>query len=395
MSLIIVFLVGGPSQLDTFDMKPDAPGEIRGEFKSIPTNVPGARICEHLPRVARQMDKFSVLRAFTHRSSDHGAADHYMMTGFHPLAGFNPNVKPNNHYPAHGSLISHKLGTRGSVPPYVCLPAMHPSDGSAYLGAGAVPFTIEADPNAPNFTVPDLAPPMTVDAARVDARHELLAHVDRYRGAAEVAANAGARGVSTFAQRAVELMTSPAAKRAFDIAAEPEKLRAEYGHTTLGQSCLMARRLVESGVRCVTVNHSNWDTHNNNFSVMKNELLPHLDAAMSTLFRDLADRGMLQKTMVVVTGEFGRTPRINKDAGRDHWGKNFSVVVGGGGVVGGRMLGRSNKWAEEPADGATTPEDLAATMYSVMGINPNEEILTAEGRPMPITNKGRVIRELF
>ncbi len=395
MSLIIVFLLGGPSSIDTFDMKPEAPADIRGEFKSISTNIPGTRICEHLPRVARQMDKFSVLRAFTHRSSDHGAADHYMLTGYHPLAGFNPNIKPNNHFPAHGSLISYKLGARGSVPPYVCLPNMHPSGSSAYLGANAVPFTIEADPNAPNFSVPDLAPPLTVDARRVEARHELLARVDRYRQAAEVAANAGARSVSTFGQKAVELMTSPSAKRAFDIAAEPEKLRDEYGHSTLGQSCLMARRLVEAGVRCVTINHSNWDTHNNNFSVLKNELLPQLDSALSSLFRDLSDRGMLKKTMVVVTGEFGRTPRINKDAGRDHWGKNFNVLVGGGGVVGGRMIGRSNKWAEEPDEGPTTPEDLSATMYSQMGINIHDEITTSEGRPMPITNKGRIIRELF
>jgi hypothetical protein len=359
------------------------------------TKVPGIQICDLLPRVAGQMDKFSLLRGFTHKNSGHGGADHYMLTGYDTKAGFNDAVRPNNQFPSHGSMIAHKLGPRGSAPPYVCLPSMHPSAGSAYLGATAVPFTIEADPNSPSFAVPDMAPPMAIDAHRVENRNELLAHVDRYRQTAETSANASAREVSMFGQRAVDLMTSPSARRALDIGTESSALRDEYGRTTLGQSCLMARRLVESGVRCVTVNHANWDTHFNNFSVMKNELLPQLDAAMSTLFRDLSDRGMLQKTMVVVTGEFGRTPRINKDAGRDHWSKCFTVCVGGGGIAGGRAIGKSNKWAEEPDEGPTGPEDLAATMYHQLGINPAEEIMTPEGRPVPITNHGRIIRELL
>jgi hypothetical protein len=391
----MVFLMGGPSQLDTFDPKPNAPVDIRGEFAPIATRTDGLQCSELLPRVAKQSDKFSVLRAFSHRNASHGDADHYMLTGYNPVAGFQPTVKPNNQFPSHGSVVARKLGPRGSVPPYVCLPTMNPSGGSAFLGAGAVPFTIEADPNSPSFAVPDLAPPLTVDAARLEARQELLAHVDRYRAAAEIAANARAKGVSTFGHRAVELMTSPAAKRAFDIAAEPDALRAEYGRHTLGQSCLMARRLVEAGVRYVTINHSNWDTHNNNFVVLRNQLLPQLDAAMSTLFRDLSDRGMLDRTMVIITGEFGRTPRINKDAGRDHWSKCFSVAVGGGGVKGGRAVGRSNKWAEEPDDGAAGPEDLAATLFHLMGLDPAEEMITPEGRPVTLTNKGRVIRELL
>jgi len=191
------------------------------------------------------------------------------------------------------------------------------------------------------------------------------------------------------------LMTSPSAKKAFDISTESTTVRDDYGRTTLGQSCLMARRLVEAGVRCVTVNHANWDTHNNNFNVLRNDLLPQFDAAMSSLFRDLSERGMLEKTMVIITGEFGRTPRINKDAGRDHWSKCFTVALGGGGLAGGRVIGRSNKWAEEPDEGPTGPEDLAATLYSRFGINPAEEIMTPEGRPIPITNKGRIIRELL
>ncbi|HWE03548.1 MAG TPA: DUF1501 domain-containing protein [Tepidisphaeraceae bacterium] len=395
VSVIIVFLMGGPSAIDTFDMKPQAPLDIRGEFRPMATKAPGIQICDLLPRVAGQMDKFSLLRGFTHGNSGHGGADHYMLTGYDTRAGFNPKLTPNNQFPSYGSMIAHKLGPRGSAPPYVCLPMMHNSAGSAYLGASAVPFTIDADPNAPNFAVPDLAPPMALDSHRVENRHELLAHVDRYRRTAEIASNASAREVSTFGQRAVELMTSPSARRAFDIGSESASLRDEYGRTTLGQSCLMARRLVESGVRCVTIDHANWDTHYNNFSVLKTELLPQLDAAMSTLFRDLCDRGMLQKTMVIVTGEFGRTPRINKDAGRDHWSKCFTVCVGGGGIAGGRVVGKSNKWGEEPDEGATGPEDLAATLYHQLGINPAEEIMTPEGRPVAITNRGRIIRELL
>jgi len=394
VSLIFIYLKGGLSTIDTFDLKPDAPSDIRGEFKSIATNVPGIRIGELLTKTAQQMDKFSLIRSFGHRNADHGPADHYMLTGYHPIAGFNPNLKPNNQFPSIGSVIAHKLGPRGSVPPYVCLPIMHASAGSAYLGAAAVPFVIEADPSTPGFAVPDLAPPMSVDASRLGARRELLNQVDRYQRQAEVAANSGARSVSVFGQKAFDLMTSPAAKKAFDISAEPEKLRDQYGRNTLGQSCLMARRLVEAGVRCVMIDHSNWDTHFDNFTVLKNQLLPKFDAAVSTLFRDLADRGMLGKTLVILSGEFGRTPRINKDAGRDHWSKCFTVALGGGGIQGGRVVGTSDAWAQEPAENPYGPEDLAATIYQLLGINPKDEIHTPEGRPIGIANGGRLIAEL-
>ena len=395
VSVIYVFLKGGLSTIDTFDLKPDAPSEIRGEFSTIPSNVPGIRVGELIPRVARQMDKFSIIRSFTHRSSDHGPADHYMLTGYFPGPGFNGGLKPNNHFPSFGSVIAHKLGARGAVPPYVCLPTMHPSGGSSFLGAAAVPFTIEADPNAPGFSVPDLAPPLSIETKRLEGRRELLSQVDRYQKAAETQANAGARNVSVFNQRAFDLMTSADAKRAFDLAAEPEKLRDEYGRNTLGQSCLMARRLVEAGVRCVTIEHSNWDTHDGNFATLKRELLPKFDAGISTLFRDLADRGLLQKTLVIVSGEFGRTPRINKNAGRDHWGKCFTVALGGGGIQGGRAIGTSNKWAEEPASDPYGPEDLATTMYHLLGLNPHDEMITPEGRPVMLANNGKLISELL
>ncbi|HYT91970.1 MAG TPA: DUF1501 domain-containing protein [Gemmataceae bacterium] len=395
LSLIFLFLHGGLSTIDTFDLKPDAPAEFRGEFRPIATNVPGIQVGEQLPRLARQLDKFSLIRSFRHHNSDHGPADHYMLTGYFPQAGFNPGLKPNNQRPAHGSIIARKLGPRGGVPPYVCLPKMHPSAGPAYLGSGSAPFVIDADPNAPNFVVPDIVPPPTLAADRLEGRRQLLAQLDRYRQSAEVQANRHAQAVSQYQRDAFTLMTSPAARRAFDIAAEPERLRDEYGRSSLGQSCLMARRLVEAGVRCVTVDHSNWDTHDNNFATLRRDLLPALDSALSTLFRDLSDRGMLGRTLVVVTGEFGRTPRINRNAGRDHWGPVFTVALGGGGLRGGRVVGRSDARAERPAADPYGPEDLSATMYHLMGIDPTEEFYTPEGRPVRIVNNGRVVRELL
>ena len=395
VSVIYIFLKGGLSTIDTFDMKPDAPADIRGDFKPAKTNVPGLQICELLPRVAQQMDKISLVRSFGHKNSSHGPADHYMLTGYHPTAGFNANLKPNNQRPSLGSIIARKLGPRGSVPAYVCLPNLHPSAGAAYLGAAAAPFVIDADPSAVGFAVPDLAPPLTLDASRLERRRRLLARVDRFGRAAEAEANTTARTVNVFRQKAFDLATSPRAKKAFDIHAESDQLRDEYGRHTLGQSCLMARRLVEAGVRCVTVNHSNWDTHDNNFVVLKKELLPMFDSGISTLFRDLADRGMLKTTLIVITGEFGRTPRVNNRAGRDHWGPGFTVILGGGGLAGGRVVGSSDKWAQKPADNPYGPEDLAATVFHQLGINPKLIFHTPEGRPVPAVNDGRVIRELI
>ena len=395
VSLIYVFLHGGLSTIDTWDMKPDAPAEFRGEFKPIATNVNGVQIGEHLPRLAQQMDKFSLIRSFRHHNSDHGPADHYILTGYFPQAGFNPSLKPNNQRPAHGAIIAKKLGPRGSVPPYVCLPKLHPSGGSAYLGAGAAPFVVDADPNAPDFAVPDIVPPPALDGKRLDDRKNLLAQLDRFQQSAEARANKDAQTVGVFQRKAFELMTSADAKKAFDIHAENDKLRDEYGHNSLGQSCLMARRLVQAGVRCVTIDHSNYDTHDGNFETLKKTLLPGLDAGLSTLLRDLSDRGLLDSTLLIVTGEFGRTPRINKNAGRDHWGPAFTVGVAGGGVKGGLVVGKSDARAERPASDPYGPEDLSATLFHLLGIDPKDEFITPEGRPVAIVNNGRVIQELL
>jgi hypothetical protein len=395
VSFIFVFLRGGLSTIDTFDMKPDAPDTIRGEFKPVRTKVPGIHICDQLPRIGGVMDQFSLIRSFTHQNAGHGHADHYMMTGYHPTAAFNGSLTPNNEHPCMGSVIASKLGARGSIPPYVCLPTLHPSGSSAYLGPDAAPFTIEADPNSPGFQVPDLMPPLSIDAQRLEDRRGLLSKVDRFQRSIEQKANAAARDLGVFSQRAVSLMTSKEAKQAFNLQAEDEKLRDAYGRNTLGQSCLMARRLVESGVRCVTIEHQNWDTHYGQFPTLKDDLLPKLDNAISTLFTDLRQRGMLQKTLVVITGEFGRTPKISKEGGRDHWSRCFTVALGGGGIQGGRVVGQSDKIASDPADSPYGPEDLCATVYSLLGISPHDEMHTPEGRPVMLTNNGRVIKELI
>ncbi len=395
VSLIYVFLHGGLSTIDTFDLKPDAPSEFRGEFTGIGTNVPGVTVCEHLPTVAKVMDKFSQVRSFRHHNSDHGAADHYMLTGYFPQAGFNPTLIPNNQRPSFGSIIAKKLGPRGAVPPYVCLPKVHASFGSAYLGAGAAPFGIDADPNAPDFSVPNIVPPLSVAGARLDDRHALLGELDQFQKSGEAAANRAAGTIGVYQRKAFDLMTSADTKRAFDIHAETPKTRDTYGRHSLGQSCLMARRLVEAGVRCVTIDHSNWDTHDNNFGVLKKTLLPQFDTAIAALFSDLAARGMLDSTLVLVTGEFGRTPRVNKNAGRDHWGPSFTVLLGGGGVQGGRVIGKSDARAEKPGSDPFGPEDLSATLCQLLGINPKEEFRTPDGRPVAIVNGGKVMNELM
>ena len=395
VSVIILFLKGGLSTIDTLDLKPNAPSEIRGEFDPIETTVPGMQVCEHLPQLAQQAHRFSLLRSFTHSDSNHGPADHWMLTGYAPRAGFNPSLKPNNQFPSLGSIVAKTLGPRGSIPPYVCLPRMHPSCGSAYLGPAAAPFVVEADPNSPDFSVPDLLPPFSVDASRLDARRDLLQTVDRFARSREVAANAAASTTAAFREKAFSLMVSSQTKQAFDIGTESATLRDAYGRSSLGQSCLMARRLVEAGVRCVTIEHTNWDTHFDNFNVLKKDLLPHLDSGLATLLSDLHQRGLHEKTLVVVMWEFGRTPRVNKDAGRDHWGPSNCLLLSGGGIRPGIVVGETNRHGEKPTSDPTGPADLSATICHCLGINPDQEFHTPEGRPVKITNSGSVIRGLL
>jgi len=394
-SLIIVFLRGGPSTIDMFDMKPDAPSEIRGEFSPISTNVPGIQITEHLPLTAQQMDKFSIVRSMSHSDSNHSSGDHYILTGYKTDPTFQSKQSPNNQKPSLGSIISHEKGPTGSVPPYICLPSMHKSGGSAYLGPTYAPFVIAADPNAPSFSVPDLIPPRGITSDRFSNREQLRDSISRFKDTKVAKTNRKANNVSIFRESAKSLMLSKEAKKAFDINIESAKMRDEYGRTTLGQSCLMARRLVEGGVRCVTIQHSDWDTHEENFLLLKNQLLPELDAAMSTLFKDLSDRGMLETTTVLVAGEFGRTPKISGSAGRGHFPAAFSIAIGGGGLNSGMCVGETDRNAMSCVDGCYTPEDLSETILKSLDIDTHTLFYSADGRPFHMVNDGKLIKELF
>jgi uncharacterized protein (DUF1501 family) len=387
---IMIWLQGGPSTMDMWDLKPNAPAEFRGPFKEIRSNVSGIRISEHLPQCARQMDKMALVRSFTHTDAGHGPADHWMMTGHKPGPGFVSNDgQLNNQRPAHGAVIAKELGPVGALPAYVTVPSLPKSGGAAYLGPTAAPFVIASDPSSPDFSVRDLRLAGGVDSHRLEDRRSLVRSLDRYQKAAEE--DGKLRATNTFYEKAFDLVTSQKAKEAFDIAREGSTLRDEYGRDSLGQSCLMARRLVEAGVRFVTVEHGNWDTHAKNFESLQSNLLPSFDRAFATLLRDLSDRGLLESTLVLALGEFARTPRINKDAGRDHWPNAMTIPMAGGGVKGGRVFGSSDARAELPASDPVGPEDLAATIYHLMGVDATRTHEDPLGRPLPILDKGKPI----
>ena len=380
ISVIYLFLLGGLSTIDTFDLKPDAPSEIRGEFTGIPTNVPGIEYCEHLPRTAKHAEKIALLRSFIHKNNGHGSADKFMLGG-------------SLDRPPFGAVLSGELGDQGGVPPYVTYPRMHPDAGPLFLSPRTAPFLIDSDPSDPAFSVPDLAPPIDIDVSRLKNRWRLLRQVDQLHKQVDVRSQAGTFG--RFRDRAYSLMTSPKTKAAFDLQAESDEMRAAYGSHTLGQCCLLARRLVQAGVRYTQITHNNWDTHEANFRDLKSSLLPQLDQGLAALLADLKDHGMLEKTLVVVSGEFGRTPKVNENAGRDHWGNVFTVAMAGGGVKGGTVVGTSDKWAAMPDKDPIWPVDFGNTMYHLLGINPQKLLYTVDNRPVQLLDKGRLIREIL
>lgn len=386
ISCILVWQSGGCGHQDTFDMKPDAPLEYRGEFKPISTNVPGIQICEHLPFTARQMDKFTILRSMHSKEVNHERAINYLLTGYLPLSTLE--------FPSIGSVVAKARGSKNGMPPYVAVPATFPSYGGGYLGGEYNPF-IAGDANTPGYKVRDLTLPVDVDWSRVNNRRWLVEQMDaRYRA---IDTNTDFDAIDGFQQRAYDLMRSPAARKAFDVESEPAALRERYGRSPVGQGCLLARRLVEGGVRFVTVSKAwlNWDTHADNFNGMKKVLLPEFDRAFATLLEDLHERGMLDTTLVVAMGEFGRTPKVNGDAGRDHHSKAWSICLAGAGIPGGRVLGATDATATEVTDLPVEPEDLLYTVYSTLGIDPTHEYQTPIGRPSKVVNGGRFVKELF
>jgi hypothetical protein len=386
-AVIQVFLGGGPTHIDTYDPKPDAPKEFRGEFQAIPTNVPGVLLCELFPRQAQIMDRLAVIRSLWHDMADHNSGSHWIMTGF-PAAQQLPMA---NDRPSVGSIVSKLRGVnRPGVPPYVGIPNAPLFGQAAYLGPGHNPFDLGGDPNG-EFQVRNLNPAGGLTLDRLEDRRDLLTRLDRINR--ERDASGIIKGLDHFTTQAYEMVTGPAARKAFDLSQEDPRLRDRYGRTTVGQGCLLARRLVEAGVTFVTVTAGNWDHHANVFQECR-RMLPLLDAAIASLVEDLYDRGLADKVLVLVWGEFGRTPRVNGNAGRDHWPGAMSALVAGGGLTMGQVIGATNRKGEVPTERALRPEDLLQTVYQVLGINTRHDFPNDAGRPMPVLNQGHPIAEL-
>ena len=384
-SVIHIFLPGGMAAQESWDPKPYAPLEYRGSMTSIPTKIDGVQFNALLKDTAQVADKLAIVHSMTHGEAAHERGTHNMFTGYRP--------SPAIQYPSFGSIVSHELGVRKNLPPYVCIPNLpNPYAGPGYLSSAYGPFSLGGDPADGNFHVRDLTLPAGVTDEHFARRKQLLALVDNHFRALEK--SDALDSMDTFYQRAYALISSPQARAAFALDQEPAKLRDEYGHTAAGQRMLLARRLVEAGVRFVSLTDGGWDHHVNIAGGIQQNL-PPFDQAFAALIRDLDRRGLLDSTLVMVTSEFGRTPKINKDAGRDHWPRVFSIVLAGGGFKRGLAYGASDATASEPEDNPLSVEDFAATIYNQLGIPPEKKLMAAGNRPIDIVRGGKVIRELL
>jgi hypothetical protein len=384
-SAIFVFLGGGPSHLDTFDLKPEAPAEIRGEFRPINTNVNGIQICEHLPHLARCADKYTIVRGVSHTLAGHELGTDYLNTGNRPV--------PSLLYPGYGAVVSRELTGAADLPHFVAIPNTPQKAG--YLGVRYAPLQTNSTPvPGQPFGVRgiSLADGLTVE--QFERRQRLLTSLDTTFRGLEANSNL-VDGLDRFAQQAYTMITSARARRAFDVSQERPEVARPFGEHRFGQSCLLAARLIEAEVRFVTGTFNGWDTHANNFRQMRDTLLPQLDQGLAALFTTLAAKGLLDTTAVFVAGEFGRTPRINARAGRDHWPRSFCVLLGGGGMRGGQVLGGSDNNAMGPAREPITPDQVAASFFHSLGIDFRKEYQTNTGRPVMIVREGAVLPGLF
>ncbi|MCR9293742.1 MAG: DUF1501 domain-containing protein [bacterium] len=383
-SVIHVFLPGGLAHQESFDPKPFSPLEYRGEMGSIKTNT-GEVISQTLPQLAKCADKYTIIRSMTHGEAAHERGTHNMFTGYKP--------SPALVFPSFGSVISHEYGPRKDLPPYICIPNK-PNEfaGSGYLSSSYAPFALGSDPANKGFKVQDLNLPGGVDVERFDRRRRALEAVNGYFATRQSADAVGA--MDSFYERAYSLISSPNAREAFDIDKEDDATRDRYGRNQAGQRLLLARRLVESGARFVTLTYGGWDMHNDITSNF-NRQMPALDQGLAALLNDLDSRGLLDSTLVMVSSEFGRTPKINSTAGRDHWPKVFSVMLAGGGVKRGFVYGASDPTAAEPDLDPVSPENLATTMYHLLGIVADKELMAPGDRPIEIVDGGKVIKELL
>jgi hypothetical protein len=397
-SCILIWLDGGPSHLETFDVKPDAPAEVRGPLADIPTSVPGLRFSECLPRTAQLANQLTVVRSITSPLGAHNFAAHYMLTGYRP--------SPVIEYPSYGSTVALLRPSQGALPDNVAIPDFRVGGssmtGHGYLPAAVQPFSLGSDPAGQDFQVRDLEPYTGLTDTRLARRRQFLNQLDRLNETLQ--ATATEPSDPSFEQ-AFRLIMSPEAKKAFDLSDESPAARQAYGSRTIGVSCLLARRLVERGVPFVTVNDRGWDTHADLYTRLKEGytganvpvgLIPSLDVAFSALITDLKDRGLLDETLVVVMGEFGRTPKLNTAGGRDHWPRVFSAVLAGGGVPAGLVVGSSDATGESPHDRPVTPADLAHTIYRLLGIDPDLELHSADGRPIRVGRiDGKALPEII
>ena len=384
-SVIQIYLPGGIAHQELVDPKPAAPVEYRGEMDSIETSIPGVRFNELMKETSKVADKLCVIRSMTHTEAAHERGTHNMITGYRP--------SPAIVYPSMGSLVSHELGGLSELPPYVCVPELTSAfSGSGYLSSAYGPFTLGGDPARRNFKVRDLALPGGVTEERFDKRKRLLAGIDNTFTSRESAD--GIDAMKSFYERAYSMLASKEAVEAFNIGAENDATRDRYGRSSAGARMLMARRLIEAGVRFVSLSYGAWDTHTYHFRTTLRQL-PPFDQAFGALIADLDERGMLEKTMVVVCSEFGRTPMVNAGAGRDHWPRVFSTILAGGGVKAGHIHGESDAIAAEPATAPVSPEDFACTVYRQLGIEPTKELMAPGNRPLEIVDGGSAVTEIL
>jgi hypothetical protein len=384
-SLIHIFMPGGMAHQDSFDPKPFSPIEYRGEMGTVQTKVEGVLLNEHLNKTAQIADKITICRSMTHGEAAHERGTHNMFTGYRP--------SPALVFPSFGSVVSHEFGPRNNLPPYVCVPSQPTTyAGTGYLSSAYAPFSLGSDPADGNFNVQDLKLPGGVDDGRFTKRRTMLSAVNAYFAAREK--SDGIEAMDTFYQRAYSLISSQKAREAFNINAEPPAVRDEYGRNAAGQRLLLARRLVAAGVRLVSVTYGGWDMHNDVKGGFAGQM-PPFDQAFATLIRDLDRTGLLNSTLVMISSEFGRTPKINGTAGRDHWPKVFSVVLAGGGLKRGFVYGTSDSTATEPENDPLTVEDLAMTLYHQLGINGEKKLMAPGNRPIDIVREGAIRKELI
>ncbi|WP_169979420.1 DUF1501 domain-containing protein [Tautonia rosea] len=392
-SCILVWMDGGPSHYETFDPKPDAPSEIRGDYDPIGTSVPGMHFSKHMTEMAKIADRLAVVRSIQHNQGNHGAGNHYMMTGAPTRIPVGCGAFVSFH-PSLGSVTAYERGTQGGLPPYFSIPRMSRSGGPNFLGARYAPFVVPDDPNRENFRVRDVSPPRDLELGRFDNRKDLRAQLDRLERIAHEAAGDPVRSLDEYYEQGYDLMSSRDAQRAFEVQAEPDAIRDLYGRNRFGQSCLLARRLVEAGVPFITLYEGGWDHHVEIFDALDKKL-PPFDRALAALILDLEQRGLLESTLVIALGEFGRTPKINGRGGRDHWSNAMSVVFAGCGTPGGQVVGATDARGYAAVDRILSPENFASTVYRKLGIDPNTIYYTPQGRPAHLVSDPNPIAELM